>query len=104
MLSQLLTSTLAISSVAAAIIYENEAASLAARQTVQNCPDLHVIAAGGANSTVPSSIGRLGTLAMNITSQVPNSDFVSVPYDKVQIGGMGQKLQPGAIDKGVCDI
>lgn len=60
---------------------------------------LHVIGAGGANYSDPYAWGKLQSLANTITSRIPGSDAVSLPYDKVKL-----KKNPAAIPGGVTNL
>lgn len=68
----------------------NTVEGLLARQSLGECAHmsggLHVIAVGGGGLAVggnPKEYGYLSTLSGNITSAIPGSTSVSVPYNKV---------------------
>ncbi|KAF2148613.1 carbohydrate esterase family 5 protein [Myriangium duriaei CBS 260.36] len=78
-------------------------ANLHIRQTPSGAcsTGVHVIAAGGANSNDPYALGLLTTLATNITNAIPGSDYVSLPYDKVQNNGT---LNADAVPGGLTNL
>lgn len=62
---------------------------------------VHVIAAGGANYTDPYAYGLLGTLPDAILAKIPNSNKVSLPYDKLKDPANPANLSATAIPNGV---
>lgn len=50
---------------------------------------VHVIAVGGDGLENTGKYGRLGTLARNITAQIPGSTSVQLPYNKAREDGKG---------------
>ncbi|GAM88195.1 hypothetical protein ANO11243_062260 [Dothideomycetidae sp. 11243] len=80
-----------------------QASTIQVRQTPSGAcsTGVHVIAAGGANSNDQYALGLLTTLAANITAAIPGSDYVSLPYDKVQVNGT---LMPDAVPGGLTNL
>ena len=62
---------------------------------------VHVIAAGGANYTDPYAYGLLGTLPDAILAKIPNSNKVSLPYDKLKDPAHPANLSSTAIPNGI---
>lgn len=60
---------------------------------------VHLIAAAGSNSTDEFALSRFAPTVQAIVGAVPGSDYVSLPYNKVQ--PTQNKLYPDAVPNGV---